>query len=322
MFRYRDQFFGTIKPQVNFDPEQCAEILHKAMKGIGCNREKVLHVLTTINNDQRQVTALQYKSMYGKDLMNSLKSELHGDFEDVILALMMTPSEYDARKIHHAIFGIGTKEKILIEIICSRTNEQILRIKEKYEEEYGESLEDSIKGDTSGHFEHLLISLLQGNRDGSTKIDYLKANQDAHELEQSGEKRWGTSESTFIKILVTENFSQLQQVLNDYKQITGHDIGEAIRNEFSGDIMEGLLALVKNIQNQPGYFAYELYQAMKGLGTNDKDLIRIIVSRSEIDLALIKQQYEQSYGQSLVDSIRSECSGAFRDTLIALVQGN
>ncbi|VDK59920.1 unnamed protein product [Gongylonema pulchrum] len=61
---------------------------------------------------------------------------------------------------------------------------------------------------------------------------------------------------------------------------------------------------------------------MKGFGTHDKDLIRIIVSRSEVDLALIRQQYEQSYGKSLIDAIQSECSGAYSDTLVAIVQGN
>uniref|UniRef100_A0A8R1XQ03 Uncharacterized protein n=1 Tax=Onchocerca volvulus TaxID=6282 RepID=A0A8R1XQ03_ONCVO len=54
MFRYQHQFYGTIKPKINFDPEQAAEILHKAMKGIGCDKEKVLQILTTINNEQRQ----------------------------------------------------------------------------------------------------------------------------------------------------------------------------------------------------------------------------------------------------------------------------
>lgn len=38
-----------------------------------------------------------------QDLVKELKSEVSGHFEDVILALMMTPEEYDAHELRSAM---------------------------------------------------------------------------------------------------------------------------------------------------------------------------------------------------------------------------
>ena len=39
---------------------------------------------------------------------------------------------------------------------------------------------------------------------------------------------------------------------------------------------------VMSARNRPEYFADKLYKSMKGAGTNDSTLIRIVVSRSEV----------------------------------------
>ena len=55
-----------------------------------------------------------------QDLPQELESELAGDFEELILALMMTPTEYDTYCLHDAMDGLGTREAALIGILTTR----------------------------------------------------------------------------------------------------------------------------------------------------------------------------------------------------------
>ncbi|KAF1466475.1 Annexin A7, partial [Pygoscelis antarcticus] len=71
--------------------------------------------------------------------------------------------------------------------------------------------------------------------------------------------------------------------------------------------------------NRPAFFAERLYYSMKGAGTDDSTLIRIIVTRSEIDLVQIKQVFTQMYQKTLATMIASDTSGDYRRLLLAIV---
>ena len=54
--------------------------------------------------------------------MKDLKSELSGDFRELTLALYTPAPVYDAKCLHDAMKGLGTKESVifLIYIACAR----------------------------------------------------------------------------------------------------------------------------------------------------------------------------------------------------------
>merc|ERR1712241_1636575 len=99
-------------------------------KGLGTDEAAIIKIVAHRSNKQRQELKKQYAQMWGKDLTDALKSELGGHFEDAILALFKPTVEFDAWCLHDAMAGAGTTESTLIEIMCSRTNEEIKAIKE------------------------------------------------------------------------------------------------------------------------------------------------------------------------------------------------
>jgi len=58
---------------------------------------------------------------------------------------------------------------------------------------------------------------------------------------------------------------------------------------------------------------------MKGMGTDDETLIRLIVSRCEIDLGSIKKDYQELYHKTLYDAVKKETSGDYKSGLLALI---
>ena len=51
-------------------------------------------------------------------------------------------------------------------------------------------------------------------------------------------------------------------------------------------------------------------------------LIRVLVSRSEIDLPQIKQYYKQLYGKDMVDDVKGDISGEYQNLMFQLINKN
>nr|ASV49417.1 annexin 3 [Artemia sinica] len=309
----------TVVPYDSFDPAEDAEKLKAAMKGFGTDEEAIIAIIAKRSNSQRQEIIQAYKNCYGKDLIKHLKKELGGDFEDAVLALMTPSRDYIATEIHDAIEGLGTDESTLIEILAGCSNDETDDISEAYQRLYDTSLEDAIAGDTSGEFKNLLIALVQGSRKEGSSVDEEAAREDAETLYNAGEGAWGTDESEFIKIMCRSSYAHLQEVQKVYKSLTGNSLKKAIEKEFSGSMEKALVAVLSCAKNEQKYYAKRLQSTMAGFGTSEKPMTRIIVSRSEIDFADIKQEFQKKYETSLEDALASEISGDFKRLFLALL---
>ncbi len=299
-------------------PEKDAETLRNAMKGLGTDEAAIIKVIANRNNAQRQKIKSAYKTAYGRDLIDDLKSELKGNFEDAVVALFEPPVEYDVDQLRKAMKGAGTDEDTLIEIIASRPNWLLKQIKDKYQEKYKKSLEDAIAGEVGGDLKRLLTSLLQCNRSENAHPNDAECQKKAKELFDAGEGKWGTDESVFNKIFTLSSPMELALISRHYHKLSGKTILEAIKKEFSGDMQKLLTTIVYAIISPSEYFATRVNKAIKGWGTNDNLLIRVLVTRDEIDMPQIKQYYKQLYGKDMLADIKSDCGGDYQKLLIEL----
>ncbi|XP_068444844.1 annexin A5b [Clinocottus analis] len=311
---------ATVKASKNFNATEDAEILYKAMKGMGTDEDAILQLLVARNNAQRQQIKTAFKTLFGKDLVDELKGELGGKFETLIVGLMTSPLAYDVSSLRNAIKGAGTDEKVLVEILASRTPEQVKEMVAAYRKEYDDDLEEDVSGDTSGHFKRLLVILLQANR--PTGIQQQKIEADAQVLFKAGEQKFGTDEQTFVTILGNRSAEHLRKVFDAYMKLAGYEMEESIKRETSGGLKDLLLAVVKCARSVPAYFAETLYYAMKGCGTDDNTLIRVMVTRSEVDLLEIRSEFRKLFACSLFSMIKGDTGGDYRKALLLLCGGD
>ena len=295
-----------------------AETLRNAMKGFGTDEATLIKVVANRTNRQRQIIKDQYKQAFGRDLIADLKSELHGKMEDAFIALFTNPVEFDADSLRNAMHGMGTDEDTLIEIIASRNNQQLAAIKQCYNTKYNRDLEADIKSETHGTFQHLLVSLLQGQRSNNPHPDQGRCAAIAKEIFDAGEAKLGTDESVFNKYFASLSPIELACVAQHYHKITGHTILDAIDKEFHGDSKKAFRTIVYATLSPSEYFATRVKDAIKGFGTRDTLLIRILVSRDEIDMPQIKQYYKQLYGKDMVEDIKSDISGDYQKLMVEL----
>lgn len=278
--------------------------------------------------------------MYEADLLEDIKAEqtVTSELRDGFFALLYYPAEYDARNLYHSLnsMNVLSSDKLtcfdcvkskrnlkiftIIDIMISRNHDEFKEIQSYYKKIFNKDLDKDLKNNffLTAQFIRLLRTLAVQKR-STDPIDQRRSIEDATYLIES-ENISFKNETELIRIFTKCSFPQLIQISDQYTNLTGKTLSAVIKQdkELENDFRECALAILDFAQDIATFYSKRIKDS---LSTNDSSLLRLIVTRSERDLELIKKKYSELFNVTLLDDINKKTSG-YHQQLLKAVVGN
>ena len=270
-------------------------------------------------NSERIKLRDDYKAKFGRDLLEDFEKNFKSDFLETLIGVFKSPAEYDADLLYKAMKGVGSDKDIITEVLCFRNPERINQIKEKFQEKYGKDLVAEIKSETSGDYQKIVLKLLEGDRSQDGKADVEKCSGIADELYKAGEGKIGTDESIFIKYFTSLSPNELLIVCKEYHKKYKKNMLDVIENEFGGNEKKLLTVMLYALFSPSEFFAKQIMESIKGIGTDDVKLIRSVITRYSIDMKKVKKYFKKMYNKELLDEVKDDVNGSYGRILEALI---
>jgi annexin A7/11 len=179
---------------------------------------------------------------------------------------------------------------------------------------------EELSSELSGDLRKVILTLVSCVRNENKIADEKECEEKAEKLYNAGERIRGTDKKIFYDILTMASREELILIDKIYEKRYNHGLIDAINNEFSFSMKKLLITIVMSRINPPEYFARRVNYAVKGLGTKDTLLIRILVTRNIIDMPQIIKEYQRIFHQDMIKDIEDDTSGDYRRILVRLCQ--
>ncbi|XP_050264452.1 annexin Gh1 [Quercus robur] len=301
-------------PSVSEDCEQ----LRKAFEGWGTNEKLIISILGHRNAAQRKLIRQTYAETYGEDLLKALDKELTHDFERAVLLWALEPAERDALLANEATKRWTSSNQVLMEIACTRSSHDLLLARQAYHARYKKSLEEDVAYHTTGDFRKLLVPLVSAYRYEGDEVNMTLAKSEAKLLHENISKK-AYNDEDLIRILTTRSKAQINATLNHYKNEFKNDIEKDLEADPKDEFLSILRATIKCLARSEEYFEKVLRLAINKQGTDEGALTRVVTTRAEIDMKIIKDEYHKRNSVPLDHAIAKDTRGDYEDLLLALI---
>ena len=291
------------------------------MKGFGTNEATLINILAHITPLEIPVLKDTYQQRHHRSLERDIQSETSSYFELALTSILRGPLYHDVWCLDRALRGVGTKERLLDEVLIGRSNADLHAIKQAYHQTYHRTLEADIRSDLSAKTERMYVMILAATRqEDSAAVLPHNVDADVAELYRATEARVGAEQLTVCSILTNRSDGQIRAIALAYEQKYRASLETVLQREFSGHMEHALVQMLRCGADRAMHDAIALEDCMKGPGTRDELLVSKVVQLhwNRAHMAQVKGAYQARYKRDLIGRIRGETSGDYQKILMAM----
>ena len=240
---FLETLIGVFKSPAEYD----ADLLYKAMKGIGSDKDIITEVLCFRNPERINQIKEKFQEKYGKDLVAEIKSETSGDYQKIVLKLLEGDRTQDGKadvekcsgiadELYKAGEGkIGTDESIFIKYFTSLSPNELLIVCKEYHKKYKKNMLDVIENEFNGNEKKLLTVMLYALF--SPSEFFAKQIMDSI-------KGAGSDDVKLIRSIVTRYSIDMKKVKKYFKKMYNKELLDEVKDDVTGSYGKILEALI------------------------------------------------------------------------------
>ena len=209
-----------------------------------------------------------------------------------------------------------------MEMLTSKTTEELKIIEDAYKKDTGKDLKKDIQDAYKGAIGKNLLNLFTTPRKSNSKPNKKECQKYANILceNKKGPNDWVEDEKLFKEVFIERSPEEIILIARYYLKITGTNLLDAIEKNAKGLNKNLLKEILYNNIMPHELYAEKVHLAIKGLGTNEENLSRALVSRCELDMPAMRDIYQTKYNVTMKEDIMDDTSKSYQKLCVYLCE--
>lgn len=297
-----------------------AIILHNILFSSEKKEEDLITLILSSTREDRLEIRKAYNEKYGDNggCINDIKNKLGGDFQSLVIKLFLTRAELNAEQLIRAFGLLTSNESTVYEILFTSPKWLMEQTKIAYVYKTEKDFDKDLINFCSSRIGKVIPIFLNTERQVNENPDPQKCEKLAYELISAKVENWIEKENIIKNIFAVLSPHELILTSRYFYKKTGNTMIKEIEKLSSKESLF-FSSLLLCVCSPAEMFANKIRDSIKGLGTNTNLLERVIVSRYDIDMYLIKKYYYQIYHSTAKEDIEDDTTGNHLKLIISLM---